>query len=67
MRLEFEQVIYQEECDLVPPKDNFLPLLEGLGFDVRRPLRPITMHRGPRRVHGARVCLKSRKLCNHVF
>lgn len=43
MRLEFEQVVYQEECDLVPPKGNFLPLLEGLGFDVR----PITMHRGP--------------------
>ena len=40
MRLEFEQVVYQEECDLVPPKDNFLPLLEGLGFDVRRRFGP---------------------------
>jgi hypothetical protein len=40
MRLEFEQVVYQEECDLVPPKGNFLTLLEGLGFGVR----PITMH-----------------------
>jgi hypothetical protein len=40
-----ESVVYQEECDLVPPKGNFLPLLEGLGFDVR-PITTVTSEIG---------------------